>query len=61
MKAMTDKVIVTIVSLIVAVIALIIIWLFLSNSMPYINEGIQKFGCNLCKTILFDLPICGNC
>lgn len=60
MKGVTDKVITIIVSLILAVIALIIIWIFLSKSMPHITEVIQRFTCGMCKSILPDF-VCGEC
>ena len=63
MKGISSKVMTTIVSLILAVLALIIIWIFLSNSMPHITEAMKKFTCGMCKSILPDIMegVCGEC
>lgn len=60
MKAVSDKTITTIVTLILAVLALVVIWIFLSKVTPHITATIQKFTCNICKTFLPDF-ICGKC
>jgi len=63
MKAVSDKVITTIVTLILAMFGLIVIWIFLSGSMPSITTAIQKFTCGMCKAILpsFMEGMCGEC
>jgi len=63
MKAVSDKVITTIVTLILAIFGLIVIWIFLSSSMPAITTAIQKFTCGMCKAILpgFIEGLCGGC
>jgi uncharacterized protein YoxC len=63
MKAVSDKVMTTIVAMILAVFALVIIWVFLSSSMPSITTAIQKFTCGMCKAILPGMMegMCGEC
>jgi len=63
MKAVSDKVITTIVTLILAIFGLIVIWIFLSSSMPAITTAIQKFTCGMCKAILPGVMegMCGKC
>jgi uncharacterized protein YoxC len=63
MKGMSDKVMTTIVALVLAVLALVVIWMFLSGTTPSITKAVQKFTCNMCKTILPDTMegVCGEC
>lgn len=63
MKAMSDTAITTIVALITAVIALVVIWIFLSKSFPSISDAIGKFTCSMCRAILPGMieGICGSC
>jgi hypothetical protein len=63
MKGMSDKVMTTIVSLVLAVLALVVIWMFLSGTMPSITKAVQGFTCNMCKTILPSMMegVCGKC
>jgi hypothetical protein len=63
MKGISDKVLTTIVALVLAVLALVIIWMFLSGTTPHITKAIQGFTCNMCKTIVPDMMegMCGEC
>lgn len=63
MKAASDKIITTIVTLVLAIIALVVIWIFLSGTMPAITTAIQKFTCGMCKAILPGVMegMCGKC
>ena len=63
MKAVSDKILTIIISLILSIISLVIIWIFLSGTMPSITAGIQKFTCGMCKGILPGgiEELCGKC
>ncbi|OGW54476.1 MAG: hypothetical protein A2Y81_11765 [Nitrospirae bacterium RBG_13_43_8] len=63
MKGMSDKVMTTIVALVLAVLALVVIWIFLSGTAPHITKAVQGFTCNMCKTVLPDAMegSCGEC
>jgi len=66
-KGVTGKVFTVIISLILALIGLVIIWLFLTKSTDIIGQGVQRFLKNFkcevfCKNILgFEVGSCSGC
>lgn len=68
MKGMSGKIIATVITLILAVFALILIWIFLSKSSLTITEAVDKIAsglvCKICTTIFkwgTQLLFCSGC
>ncbi|MEM5792776.1 MAG: hypothetical protein QXY45_00235 [Candidatus Aenigmatarchaeota archaeon] len=67
MKGVTGKIFTVIISLILALIGLVLIWIFLNKSTNIISEGVRNFmgkvKCELfCKNILgFEVGSCAGC
>jgi len=64
-KGMTGKVMTLVISLIVAIAALTLLWLFLSNSMGYISLMVEKITtgikCWFCEKIHLPIGFCSEC
>jgi len=56
-KGVTGKVITTIIALVIAIVALILLWMFLSQTMPLLTKGVDKlisgFKKMLCDKLAF--------
>ena len=56
-KAVSGKVITIVISLVVALFALIILWAFMTNSVPLIRETVENIISGIQKSLCKDVPV----